>query len=1779
MVPGENLLSPDSMVDHFKVVRLVGRGGMGEVYLARDTMLGRRVALKMIRSETMDSEAATARFLHEARVTASLSHPNVVSVYAVGQHDGHPYLALEYLEGETLRQRLEQERPGVRESMRIGMTVARALAEAHENRILHRDLKPENVLMPKDGRLRVLDFGLAKVMRASWRVLSSEEACAVAEVPTVVDLCTTDARTLYGTPAYVPPERWLGEESTAAADVWALGIMLHELVGGRRPYRETSLDALRHQVVDVEPVPPLLGSQDVPGELPELIARCLEKNPAGRPSACEVAEQLEAMLTQTKRQRSGEHSPFRGLFPFAERHSDFFFGRDAEIAAFLESMRDQPVLPVVGPSGAGKSSFVQAGVVPRLREQGSWKVLQLRPGTAPFSSMAALFTSGAVAQSQGIESQILTADLGPSSRSWDEYDVTSVKLRTIDAGSLAADETPLEQQLRASPRLLNVRLHQLAELENCKILLLVDQLEELYTMVASDDVRQSFMAAICSAADDASSPVRVVVTIRDDFLGRVAEGGEVRAAFCRVTVLRSPGLEALREILERPLEAVGYSYEDPDLVEEMISSVREEPACLPLLQFASQMLWDRRDRNKRLLCRTAYEAMGGVAGALAEHADGVLGGLSPSQVRLARDLFLRLVTAEGTRKAVSTAAALDGLGPAAAEVLTRLTLARLITTRKSHGEEKGEAMLELVHESLIRSWGRLARWIDESREELSFLAEIGQAAELWQRRGRREEELWQGRALFEAERMLESCAVRVSELVVEFLAAAARRERRKQRRKQLVVSAVIAALAAVALFFVLKEHETRVQKIRAETEWRRAEAQRAEAQRQGARAAMLRADFLEARAQLRGSLETQDSLRGRALWWGLDREPQVWSRDASGAVNAVTFSPDGHTLAAACHDSSVYLLDVKTAIPRVLRGVPGIMMSVAFSPDERSVAAGSFFGDVMVWDLGTGQQRVFKGHGARVYPVVYSPDGSLLASGSLDRTVRLWDTSSGASTVVMSGHTGLVSSVSFSPDGKLLASGSKDATVRIWEVATGSFVRALAGHTDVIRSTAFSTDGRLLATASDDRTVRLWDVATGRQQRIVSRWARQVGPSPDGRMLASMPTASAVEVWDVDSGIGEHVTVGTTKDVRGWDFDGSGGFLATGSEDWKIRLWRTTTAIPRRAPAGHASAIQSAVFSPDGSMLASTSDDLTVRLWDATTGAEKLVLAGHGASVAQVAFDPDGKLLASASLDNTVRVWSASTGALQAVLSRHSGRVYSVRFSPDGKTLASASDDRTVRLWDVATGVERRVLAGHDSTAWTAEFSPDGKLLASVGDDRTVRLWEVSSGREWKVLAGHVAPVRGVAFHPAGNALASGSVDGIIRIWDLRGNSRVLRHPGAVIFVTFSPDGKHLIASGEAARLWDYATGKESDLPGGLALGIHHRYSPDGKSVVAAAASNGATVVPGDAITGMPKWRGPVLLSSAVEIYTHLGWRRLESEPPAAPVEDRSPAWRQAVEERAVLGSESEDGSLLCLQTSNSRIELWDLDSDRLLFGRSLAGIEQVVAVPGGCAVRTNGEALLFGRSGETRVLGIATGAATVNAGADASTAGTAGTAATVNAIAWDRGEILAVTDSRVGVFDTAGTRIDSLSVGPGVTSIARLGEWWIVGFREGQLELLRVRPGREKPRFSFEGVPASKVSRILEGPTGTLIAGYENGVLGIWDPRNGAQLESIKMHGSVEHLVMKHGRLYAATAVGDSVVLDLTVFEESYCSLLGRVWQSVPVLWEGGLPVVRPVPDTHRCR
>ena len=302
-------LSQGTALGRYVIEDLLGRGGMGEVYRARDTELGREVALKVI-AAAVDADRL-ARFNREARTTALLAHPNIVTIFDVGVHDTLPFLVTELLHGETLRRRLAQGRLDLRTAIELSLQLARGMAAAHALRIVHRDLKPENLFLSRDGVLKILDFGLAKLR---------SEAVAGSD-GTTMDL--SGAGLVLGTPAYMSPEQLRGEPVDERTDIFAAGVILFEMVTGRHPFRTDSIAATIGAILRDTPSP---GGSVSPPALERLILRCLEKDSADRySSAADLAFSLESLLADLRSGRSPVRqeepkaaAPSIAVLPFAD---------------------------------------------------------------------------------------------------------------------------------------------------------------------------------------------------------------------------------------------------------------------------------------------------------------------------------------------------------------------------------------------------------------------------------------------------------------------------------------------------------------------------------------------------------------------------------------------------------------------------------------------------------------------------------------------------------------------------------------------------------------------------------------------------------------------------------------------------------------------------------------------------------------------------------------------------------------------------------------------------------------------------------------------------------------------------------------------------------------------------------------------------------------------------------------------------------------------------------------------------------------------------------------------------------------------------------------------------------------------------------------------------------------------------------------------------------------------------------------------------------------------
>ncbi|MFO0577434.1 MAG: SUMF1/EgtB/PvdO family nonheme iron enzyme [Polyangia bacterium] len=762
MAGTENEWSPPQSFDEYRLVSLLGRGGMGEVYLGRDTLLDRAVAIKFIRTPQPDHELRELLLL-EARAAARLQHPNVTTIYRVGEIDGHPYIISEFIRGRSL-DRIPKPLPWQR-ALKIGIGLCRALAAAHRRGVLHRDIKPANAIISESDEIKLLDFGLAKFVDVAARpeeliregpvvvggdyqeqpldtqqVLAETQAAVSPDgiapgasgsaVPRVINEeptarspladretpnkppggstqqligVRTQVGVIKGTPLYMAPELWRGELASRRSDVYSMGALLYELCAGEPPHADATLAELPK--LTSKDAPPLLTvAPKVDPRLAAIIDRCMRTDPSQRYSS---GEELRAALEELEESNRSatvvEGNPYRGLLAFEAKHRAFFFGRDNEIGTVLERLRSESFVLVAADSGLGKSSLCRAGVLPRVEEGAlgadrRWMTVTILPGRHPVTALAAA--------------------LGP--------------MLGETPGALG------ERILQQPSALAGLIEHALGA--DRGLVIFIDQMEELISL--SDSREASALATALGGLTDRLRSVRLLATARSDFLARLATLPVLGDDLSRVLYLLRPlSRDRLRDVIVGPARKKGVRFESDGLVETLIDSTVRTEGGLPLLQFALAELWDAHKDSA--ITAMALADIGGVTGALARHADHVYLSLPEDQQVAARRILMDLVTLEGTR-ARRREAELVGT-PQARLALEALLRGRLLIAR----DVNGTLVYEVAHEALIKGWGTLRHWIDEQHETRAIRQSLERAALDWQRLGGTREALWGQRQLAE----------------------------------------------------------------------------------------------------------------------------------------------------------------------------------------------------------------------------------------------------------------------------------------------------------------------------------------------------------------------------------------------------------------------------------------------------------------------------------------------------------------------------------------------------------------------------------------------------------------------------------------------------------------------------------------------------------------------------------------------------------------------------------------------------------------------------------------------------------------------------------------------------------------------------------------------------------------------------------------------------------------------------------------------------------------------
>jgi len=1458
----------------YEIVSLLGKGGMGMVFSARQGSLDRHVAVKMLKPEGANNPLARDSFLSEACVTGDLEHPNIVPIYDLGYNsDGAFFYSMKQVKGTPWNKVIRQNSQV--ENVEILMRVCDAIALAHSKGIIHRDLKPENTMIGDFGEVLVMDWGLAIPTDRKRKIGGIELAATMA-----------------GTPTYMAPEMARGpyEDISTASDIYLLGAILFEIVTGKPPHTGTSardcmLAAARNEIRQTDKQGPLLdiALQAMRTQPHERFATVGEFQNAIRQyqsNAESIALAAKAADLLAQGRQSKDYEPLsRSVFAFQEAlelwpenaraaegllearcvYADAAYQRgdfDLAIGQLDASVPAQVAL---------LDQIVKARDERELRKKRL--VLYKRMGAAMAVALFTIVSGAAV----WIDSA--------------RRDANAQRLLAVEQKDIAVAAEAKQREAMQAERVAKERA-------------LASEEQERLAKVDAEQKR--------IAAEKAEEEARLA-KIEADNKRMEAEAAREQERLAKIEAeqKRIAAEEAQRnEMLARQSEAyetyvarIGAAAAKID--ENAYDAARELLAnCIPPDGETDHRNWEWG--RLWYLCEQASKTLEvdfpvdtiaadyDASGKLATLAAGGIGG----RVLISDQTSGRQSVVETGADQVHCVA----ISPVGQQLIVgtddRQAFLKLIDLRDGRSEplaiqpneDHTDAVLSLEYSPSGRELltasrdGKIKVWDTATRR-----VKVSLHGHRW----------WVWQAKFVPPKDRSTAPTRIVSVSQDATAVVWEDS-----------SATWSDGSSVKRLPTFRGHDGPVCAVAISTDgetiatagqdreillWRPAD--------------LVEVDLMKSIA----SDDTSESVPSRGVLAG-----------HTATVRSLAFAPVGDVLISSGHDNTVRIWDATSRrLIKTLRGHGRWVNAIAVAADGQSVVSASMDQTIRFWDIaGYEETRVLRGkrlagHGDAVLAAEFSPLSDKIATASRDRTVKTWDYATGAELhSLQEGHAFFTANASVFAGGTRLATAAADNSVRLWNFETGSQQQRLLG-TGTSGVVAASSDGALVLTGGPKQTdgqwtALLWDAATGEMKHELNGHQAMVvavAISPDGRWLYTGDLSGTGRLWNASDGrlvklFPWHqakvldasfssdnrflVTGAIERNVARWDLsqpgipqagllvhpatlismdvDPSGRFVVTGSNDRKLNVWdfesgKVVRSIELKGDTPEARSIDRVAISPDARrLLVVNYAQRTVRLFDIATGNEvKFVQGGRGdgplvqwgnrESVWNAIFTDDDHVLTLGG--DQVRLWALEPlqpplRRLRMNFSPH-GVVASAGFSTDATRLVSGSWDGTASIWDAETGiVQRKLIGNHSASVGCAVFSPDAvsKYVLTTSDDGTAVLWDSATGQFLRRFAGHAKPVRWGAFDRDATRILTASDDGKLCIWSVDDHTEpthVLTHDAAVVHACFSPDGRTIASGSEdrRARIWDIDSGEVlQTLSTHTAPVTSVAYTPDGRRLL-----------------------------------------------------------------------------------------------------------------------------------------------------------------------------------------------------------------------------------------------------------------------------------------------------------------------------------------------------------
>ncbi len=751
--------------------------------------------------------------------------------------------------------------------------------------------------------------------------------------------------------------------------------------------------------------------------------------------------------------------PYKGLDVFEEEDAELFFGREKLVDDLVSRVKDSRTVFVTGPSGSGKSSLVRAGLIHALK-QGAiknserWLYATMKPGRDPIGELGRVASS--LAGSTNAEDEIRAKAMGDA---------------TIFA------------------RWCEIALK---EGRDKRVVLFIDQFEEVFTQINSEAERVAFLNLLTHAATVENGRVIVLFSMRSDFVSNCATYPQLNAIlnqqFVQIGAMQP---EELVSAIAQPALRVGLRI-DPDLIAQIINEMKGEPGALPLMQFALKDLFDSQQEKSGIIALTLndYLQRGGIHKALERHADDSFSKLSSNEQELARSIFSGLIEiGRGTQDTRRTAL-FDELIPAHTKaehieaIIQKLADARLITT----DEQAGNDTVTISHEKLIDAWPWLKKLVNENRDVIALQNEISADAKEWEEHHRDASYLYSGARLINARKQLETKKLILSELAQKFVQVSRARHQRGQVALVAGISTIM-VLLVLAVFVFRQQSNSNAQlaqqaQAASTLAFDNAATAQANADEADHQTQIARARELAAKAQL-----IVDSDPQLALLFSIESLRLHHTLEADTVIRkeinlfpelimnikgfSLGFSPDSKIFVS--HDDAdtihFWHLDTKQQIASISIDQSQFMGHIQISPDNRLLV----IDNSRIWDIRSGRE-VFSEITNTAY-FILNPDGKLIATAGKDGTLQLWDSETGKQVTQMQ-HGTTIDRIVFSPDGNKVVSISLDGKTNLWDVKSAGLVSSLGNGRTVV-NVLFSPESKLLYVDDVDGVARMFNIQTG----------------------------------------------------------------------------------------------------------------------------------------------------------------------------------------------------------------------------------------------------------------------------------------------------------------------------------------------------------------------------------------------------------------------------------------------------------------------------------------------------------------------------------------------------------------------------------------------------------------------------------------------------------------------------------------------------------------------------